>query len=272
MWMPRVKRFSRVLQECGILASGYAFVELAIVAGWTHLNSAKNPFILGAYRSMYLPGKLLKAIIIKGMPLLINEFLWSFGMTFLNQCYSTRGFNVVSATNITTTVSNLSSVVILALGVTIGIILGQMMGAGRPSEEIITANRRLTALSVFMGFVFGGILALIAVPFPKFYNTTADIHLLSSQLILIMAITKPADTYMYSAYYTLRSGGKTWITFFYDGGYIWLITAPVVYCLSRFTHIPIVPLYTIGFCTNLIKCIGAFFLIRRGNWIQNLTK
>ena len=65
------------------------FVELAIVAGWTHLNSGKNPFILGAYRSMYLPGNLLKAIAVKGMPLLVNEALWSSGIAILNQCYST---------------------------------------------------------------------------------------------------------------------------------------------------------------------------------------
>ena len=77
---------------------------------------------------------------------------------------------------------------------------------------------------------------------------------------------------MYSAYFTLRSGGKTWIAFIYDGGYIWAITAPIVYLLSRFTDIGIVPLYTIGLCANFIKCIGAYFVIRRGNWIQNLTK
>ena len=248
------------------------YVELFIVVWWTHKNHRKHPFIEGAYRSIHIPKPLVKKIAIKGSPLLANEFLWAFGMTFLNQCYSTRGFNVVSATNITSTISNLSSVMIFALGATISIILGQMMGAGRPAEEIKIANQRLTALSVFLGFVFGGLLALIAFPFPKFYNTSAEIHLLSAQLILVMAVTKPADTYMYSAYFTLRSGGKTWIAFIYDGGYIWAITAPIVYLLSRFTDIGIVPLYTIGLCANFIKCIGAYFVIRRGNWIQNLTK
>ncbi len=31
------------------------YVELAIVAGWTHLNSAKKPFIRGAYEPVLLP-------------------------------------------------------------------------------------------------------------------------------------------------------------------------------------------------------------------------
>ena len=73
------------------------YVELAIVAGWTHSHKARNAFIVGAYRSMYIPGKLLRSITIKGMPLLVNEFLWSSGMAVLSQCYSTCGLDVVPA-------------------------------------------------------------------------------------------------------------------------------------------------------------------------------
>lgn len=39
------------------------FVELGIVAGWTHLHPEKNPFIVGAYRTMRLPAPLTKNII-----------------------------------------------------------------------------------------------------------------------------------------------------------------------------------------------------------------
>ena len=89
---------------------------------------------------------------------------------------------------------------------------------------------------------------------------------------LIMAAMKPTDTYMYTGYYTLRAGGKTWLTFLYDGGYVWLVTVPVVFLLSRFTDISIVPLYAISLSTNLIKCVMGFFLLRKGKWVQNLTK
>ena len=62
------------------------YVELAIVAGWTHLHPQRNPFIRGAFRSVYIPGKLLKSIAIKGMPLLGNEFLWASGIAIMDQC------------------------------------------------------------------------------------------------------------------------------------------------------------------------------------------
>lgn len=248
------------------------YVELGITVLWTHFNSRKQPFIKGAYRSAYIPGTLLKKIAVKGSPLLVNEFMWAFGTTFLNQCYSVRSLDVVSATNIASTISNLSSVVTMALGTTIGIIMGQMLGAGKSETQVRDTNRKLMALSVSMGVVFAGVLALIAGPFPKMYNVTGAVQQLATQLILIVAIMKPTDTYMYCGYFTLRAGGKTWVTFLYDGGFVWLVTVPIVYCLSRFTTVPIVPLYAISMSTNLIKCVAGYILIRRGDWIQNLTE
>ena len=87
------------------------YAELLIVGGWTHLHRKENPFIVGVYRSFRIPLKLLKSIAAKGMPLLINELLWSVGMAFMNQCYSTCGLDVVPAMNISSTIYNLASVV-----------------------------------------------------------------------------------------------------------------------------------------------------------------
>lgn len=144
------------------------FVELAIVAGWTHLHTAENPFIRGVYRSIYLPGKLLKAIVIKGMPLLINEFLWASGMAIQNQCYSTCGLDVVPAQNISSTLFQLGSVVFLSMGNAVGIIMGQMLGAGNTEEEVRDSNRKLLALAVASGVVFGLAMASVSGAFPGF--------------------------------------------------------------------------------------------------------
>ena len=142
------------------------YVELAILAGWVHLNHRRNPFIVGAYRSLYLPGTLLKSIIIKGMPLLVNEALWSSGMAFMNQCYSTCGLDVVPAMNISSTLFNLASVVFLSLGNAVGIIMGQMLGAGRTEPEVRDSNRKLLTLSVSSGAFFGLLMASISGLFP----------------------------------------------------------------------------------------------------------
>ena len=246
------------------------FVELGIVAGWAHLT--RQPYVRGLYQSLRIPGALLRKILIKGTPLLFNETLWSMGITTLNLCYSTCGFNVVSATNIASTVSNLAGVVTMAMGNTLGILMGQLMGADTNPDTIRDYNRKMISLNVVLGVLFGGILVAVSGVFPKFYNTSDDIRHLAAMLICIIGIVRPFHTYMYASYYTLRSGGKTFATFIYDAGCLWAVTVPTAYILSHYTNISIIPLYMICQIPDMLKCILGAILLKRGAWLQNLTK
>ena len=248
------------------------YVELMILILWTHLNPEKNPFIRHIYRSFHIPGKLLKGIIVKGMPLLMNEFLWASGMAIMNQCYSTCGLDVVPAMNISSTLYNLASVTFLSMGNSVGIIMGQMLGAGTSEAEIRDANRKLVAVSIASGVVFGGLMAAASVLFPRIYNTTDDVRHLATLLICISAAMMPFNSYTNAAYFTLRSGGQTMVTFLFDSCFVWTCCVPVAFCLSRFTGLTIIPLYIICQAMDFIKCAIGAFMIRQGKWIQNLTQ
>ena len=248
------------------------FVELSIVAGWTHLHADRHPFISGVFRSLYIPGSLLKGIAVKGMPLLLNEFLWASGMAFMNQCYSTCGLDVVPAMNISSTLFNLGSVAFLSMGNAVGIIMGQMLGAGKTETEVRDTNRKLIAVSILCGIVFGGLMAAVSGLFPMLYNTTDQVRQLATWLICISAAMMPLNSYTNAAYFTLRSGGQTLVTFLFDSCFVWSCCVPLAFCLSRFTGIGIIALYAICQGTDLVKCFIGAFMIRQGKWIQNLTK
>jgi len=247
-------------------------VELIIVASWVHLHKKQNPYIQGVYRSAYIPGKLLKSIIIKGMPLLANEFLWSTGVAIMNQCYSTCGLDVVPAMNISSTLNNLSSVVFLSMGNAVGILMGQMLGANLPEQEVRDSNRKLIAVSVASGIVFGSIMAAMSGLFPRIYNTTQDVRTLASWLICIGAVMMPFHSYNNATYFTLRSGGQTLVTFLFDSCFMWVVCVPLAFCLSRFTNLPILPLYILCQLTDLLKIGLGTYMLRQGKWIQNLTQ
>ena len=247
------------------------YVELTIVAGWTHLHSDRNPYISGIFRSLYIPGKLLKSIVIKGMPLLINEFLWASGMAIMNQCYSTCGLDVVPAMNISSTIYNLASVVFLSMGNSVGIIMGQMLGAGNSEPQVRDANRKLIAVSVLSGAVFGGLMVCISGLFPAIYNTTDSVRALATQLICVSACMMPFNSYTNATYFTLSSGGQTMVTFLFDSCFVWACCVPLAFCLSRFTAIAILPLYILCQGTDLVKCAIGAFMLKQGKWIQNLT-
>ena len=247
------------------------YAELLLVAAWTHRNGAKHPFIRGAYRSFAIPSPLLKTIVVTGAPLLMNETLWSLGVAFMNQCYSTCGLDVVPATNISSTLINLSSVVYHSLGVSVGILMGQMLGARKPEAEVRDFNRKLIAFSVSMGVLFGGLMALGSGVFPNIYNTTDTVRALAQDLILISAFVMPFQSFANATYFTLRSGGKTFITFLFDSGFMWICSIPLAFCLSRFTALPILPLFAICQMPDVLKCVLGSWMLKKGSWIHTLT-
>ena len=246
------------------------FTECFIVIGWTHLHRERNPFIQGAYRSLRVPGQLAKQILVLGAPLLINEVLWSGGMTVLNQCYSLRGLEVVSAINISTTVSNLFFCAFLSMGTTVSIVIGQLLGAGE-LEKAVDEDRKLIAFSVALCVVVGIVMALIAPLVPEIYNTTPMVKRLAAELLFVSAAMMPVNAFTNSCYFTLRSGGKTIITFIFDSAFVWVICIPTAFVLSRFTGMAILPMFIIVQALDLIKCVVGFYLVKARKWVNNLV-
>ncbi len=246
------------------------YVEVAIVAIYSHTRKQGMEFIHGLFSSFKIPAKLFKDITIKGMPLLFNEMFWAGGIALLNQSYSMRGYDVVSAINISSTLTNVTNVIFLANGVAIGIIVGQILGSGRMQEAIET-DRKLIVFSLLTSSV--SVLLLIALSgiFPHVYETTDAVRSLATKFILIAACVSPFSAFANATYFTLRCGGKTLITILFDSVYACLIVGTTAYCLSRFTAIPIIPLFAICQGMEAIKCIVGYLLVKSGIWVNNMV-
>ncbi len=247
------------------------FVELAIIVTYAHTHTKRFPFFKGAYSSLRVPGKLAKDIIIKGTPLLLNEALWSLGMTVMTQCYSTRGLSVVAAQNISSTVSNLFNIVFMSIGSSISIIVGNLLGANK-LEEAKDSDRKIIALSVATCLFFGAALAVFAPFIPRLYKTGEEVMHLATRLLWVAAFMMPFYAFTHACYFTLRSGGQTRITMLFDSCYVWAICIPVAFCLSRFTALPILPLYIICCSLELIKCVLGYFFVKSERWVVNIVK
>lgn len=247
------------------------YVQAAIVIVWTHGHSECMPFIKGAYQSGRISGGLAGKIVLKGTLLMVNEILWSAGMAMLMQCYSVRGLAAVAALNISTTISNVFNVVFIAMGSAISIIVGQLLGAGK-MEEAKETDTRLIAFSVFSCFGIGGILILCAPLFPMMYNTTSEVKAMAADFIRIAALCMPMAAFIHASYFTLRSGGRTVVTFLFDSVFLWCVSIPLAYALSRFTDMPIVPLYLCCQLVDFVKCVVGFILVKKGVWIHNIIE
>lgn len=246
------------------------FVELSIVVIWSHHHTERFPYLEGLYASMRIPRKLVRQITIKGMPLLVNETLWAAGIALLNQCYSLRSLDVVAAVNINTTIWNVFSGVYLAMGSAIGILVGRELGAGN-FEKAKDIARKMIVFSVATALLIGGILASVSGAFPMLYNTSDAVRSLASSFIMVTAILMPAYSLTNAFYFTLRAGGKTIVTFLFDSCFVWGINIPVAYALSRFTTLPIVPLYICIQGLEVIKCVSGYIMVKKGLWVNNIV-
>ena len=246
------------------------FVETFIIVTWTHRHTERNVFAVGLYRHFSIPAALSAHIIRKGWPLLLNETLYSFGMTFITQCYSTRGLSAIAAYNISSTLSNLFKIVLYASGNSIAIIVGNRLGAGK-MKEARDADNKLIAASVGLCVIIGGLLLLVAPLFPAIYNTTADVKELATIFLRISAVFLPVQAFTHACYFTLRAGGKTFITFLFDSVFIWCIILPPAFITSRFTAINVISIYAMVQALELVKAAFGFVLVKRGDWMANIV-
>lgn len=246
------------------------YVEAAYLMVQTHRHPDKYPFIVDAFRSLRIPGDIVRRILVTGTPLVLNELLWSIGTTMVNQSYSTRGLTVVAATNITNTAWNLFCVIMFAMGNAVSILIGQKLGAGEIEEAKRTDNKLLfftVALHVFIGVL----IALCAPFIPLVYNTEPAVRTLTTQLLLVAGAALPLQAFAHVTYFTIRSGGKTFITFLFDCLYTWVVPLPIAFCLCRFTDLPVVWVYFCVQFADIVKVIIGVCLLRSGIWAKNIV-
>ena len=247
------------------------YVEMGILIVYAHTHTEKHPFVKDLYKSLYIPSGIVKNIAIKGTPLLLNETLWSLGIAAVAQCYSTRGLDVVSATNISNTIQNLFNVVFLSLGNAVSIIVGQALGAGE-TEKAVDLDRKLIFSSIVSAIVMGAGLCAVAPLFPELYNTEPQIKQLATQLIIVVGSVMPLHSICNACYFTLRAGGKTVLTFFFDSVAIWALNYTTAFLLINYAPHMSVPM--IMFCeqsTNLLRCVLGLWLVHKRIWVKNLV-
>lgn len=235
--------------------------------------------IVGGYRNTYLkeamvlkkvPLSLTKEMLKRGLPLLCNEILWSILIALISQSYSTRGIIAVAAINITTTVTNFFMIVCYAMGNSISIVVGQQLGAGE-IEKAKDYDLKMLFMNFVMCLAIGIVLFNVSSLIPQIYNTSLEVKALASQLLKIAACMLPIISIYYSSYFTMRAGGKTFLTFLFDSGYTFVFTFMSALLLTRLTSLPILTIYLLVQCVDIPKATLGLVLVRKGIWVHNIV-
>ena len=264
-----------IFPELGVAGAAIAttisrFVELAILVIYAHTNPEKCYFVQGAFKDFRIPKELMAQIAVKGLPIMANEFLWSLSITIRNQCYATRGLDVVAAVNIAFTIINLMNVVFLSLGSSIAIIVGNQLGAGK-IEEAKDSAYKMIAFSIFGASCMGLLQVAISPFFPMIYETSDNVRHIATFIIIASACAAPFNAFAHACYFTLRSGGKAAATFIFDSGYAWALVIPAAFLISRLTDWSFQAIFITVIIIEAVKCIMGVIMVKGESWARQLT-
>lgn len=245
--------------------------EALTIIIWAFATKKKHTFLQGLYRTLLLKGSTFWKILKKSIPIFFNEFLWSAGLAVLTQCYSMRGLDIVAGINISNALCNLFNVVFVALGNAVGILTGQTLGASKYEQAKKDSFKLVRFTAIVCVLLAAGLIAISGL-FPSFYETTDLIKSYATNFIIITALFFPVQGILNALYFTLRSGGKTFVTFLFDSVYSWCVPVPCAFLLCKFTVVPVLAVYAIIQAADLIKVTIGAILIRKGIWISNLAE
>ena len=112
---------------------------------------------------------------------------------------------------------------------------------------------------------------VIAPLFPQIYNTSELVRGRAADFIRVASLCMPLYGFMHATYFTLRSGGKTIITFLFDSVYIWVVNIPLAYLLTTYAPLDILLIYLIVQLVEIIKCVIGYILVKKRVWVNNMV-
>ena len=113
---------------------------------------------------------------------------------------------------------------------------------------------------------------ILAAPYiPRLYHIGPDVRELTRQLLIVAGLALPIHSFAHVTYFTIRSGGRTVITFFFDAVYTWCVTVLLAFLLCRLTTWPILTIYTCVQFIDVVKIIIGLLMLKSDFWARNVV-
>lgn len=206
------------------------------------------------------------------VPVFINESLWGIGTSLQNAIYGHAGTDIVAASNITSTISNLIWTFFIGCGNAAAIIIGKKIGE-KKYDEAKTLAKKLTAFLMKAGGVLGILLIPLAFCIKFFFKVEPQVIFMAQVLLLITVFMYPLYACaMVTVVGVCRSGGDTLYALIMDVGFMWTISLPLGFCAVFFWNLPFWGIFLIIQIESLCKTIMGLLRVKSGKWLHDVTE
>ncbi len=203
-------------------------------------------------------------------PVLLNEILWSFGISLYSVAYGLLGTAALAAVQISNSVIQLLGVFTRGMSNACGIFIGRAVGQN-DREKAIDYSYRFALLLPAAGLLSGLVTIAIHPLVLMLYQVTPETLALAKILLILQALEScvKADS-MALVVGIFRAGGDTLFACLLDTGTVWLVGVPLAF-LGVWLGAPLWGVLLLVFCDDIAKvAIGVVHLCRE-KWVKNVT-
>jgi putative MATE family efflux protein len=245
------------ITETGIILIAVYARKYPPAGGLRELLAFNAPFVLRFFRIV--------------LPVVVNEIIWSLGITTQNIIFARTHTDAVAAFNITNTVSQLTWVLFIGLGNGVAVLIGKKIGEG--DEQ--TARDYASRIIRFAPLLAAGA-ACVLIPLsrllPWLFNVNESVLAATTVMFIILALSYPFRAFNMSMVVGIcRAGGDTVFCVLYDIVLMWIVALPLGAAASYFFHAPV---WVIFICINseeYLKVILGLWRYRSGKWLHRVT-
>ncbi|WP_010254187.1 MATE family efflux transporter [Treponema primitia] len=206
------------------------------------------------------------------LPVIINETLWSLGVTLQNIIVARTNTDAIAAFNITSTLSQLTWVVFIGLGNGVGVLIGKKIGEGEEKTARDYASR-ITVFNTLLGAGAAIILFFLSKLIPLVFNVNPRVLAYTASMFIVLSCSYPFRSFNMSMVVGIcRAGGDTVFCVIYDLIFMWLVALPAAAAASFIFHAPVWIIYFCISSEEFLKTILGFWRLKTGRWLHNVTE
>jgi len=215
--------------------------------------------------------EMTKKFVSIAMPVVINEILWSTGITMYAIVYGRISTDAMAAMTITQTIEQIAFVLLMGVGNASGIMLGNSLGAG-VSDSVLEDAKRFIRVSFIVGTVVGLGVVGIAPAIAGIYNVSDVVYynIVGSLTVFGLYLGVKAVNVVIIVG-ILRSGGDTKFCAVLDAVGVWAIGVPLAFITGLYFKIDLPYVYAAILFEELFKVSFGIKRVLSKKWMNNLV-
>lgn len=244
--------------------------EFLLILYYVYVKEDK--IVIRIHKMKKLDKSLAKLFWATSIPVICNEMFWGLGVSAQAIVLGRLGNEVVSANSVAGSATQITSVLCQGISAAACVIIGNTIGA-EDYKEIPPLKKVFQKIAVVMGLICSA-LTLLAIPaVPYIYHIEGQTVQYCTQLLIVMAVILPfMELQSMNMMGLLRGGGDVKFQMLNDLIFLWGLTVPMGFITAFVFHAPVMVVYSVLKCDQVIKVFTSEWRLRSGKWLHNVNE